>query len=353
MSGRMALFRTGLRLLVYLLFTAAILTALYLIPQSAPAVLAVAGLGGFVVALAHLRHTGLALAAALAPFPGILWFGNSAYALVIAFCLLSVSAYADALLKGQDAPTALAKPFPALTGTLGFAILWSLHIAVQLQSLLAASAAAFLFLPALVLTQQFDEDAVVRGNRRREKALRFFSFAARIAEPRWSYALTGAGLILAVLGFFQIVRQPPLFDWLAAPVAGALVLVLTRDGRGAVAATAAAALVLLFTGGVGGALLLFLLFALNLGRAAAFWRRLRESETLAWTRAIEDHSAAILFAGLAAMITAVPRGGPSAALHAGIGLVAALILYPAFSGVLHALLPRRRNLEELYRTSAS
>jgi hypothetical protein len=349
----MASLRTSLRFLVYLLFTSAILAALYFVPQPEPAALALAGLGGFAVALTHLRHTGLALAAALAPFPGILWFGNSAYALVIAFCLLSASDYADALLKGQDAPAALAKPFPALAGTLGFAILWSLHLAVQLQSLLAASAAAFLFLPALVLTQQFDEDAVVRGNRRREKALQFFSFAVRIAEPRWSYALTGAGLILAVLGFFQIVRLPPLLDWLAAPVAGAIVLVLTRDGRDAVAATAAAALVLLFTGSVGGALLLFLLFALTLGRAAALWRRLRESETLAWTRAIEDHSAAILFAGLAAMITAVPRGGPPAALHAGIGLVAALILYPAFSRVLHALLPRRRNLEELYRASAS
>ena len=351
MRGKMAM--SAFRLLVYLLFAAAILAALYFVPQPAPVALAMAALGGFVVALVHLRQTGLALAAALASFPGILWFGNAPYALIIGFCLLSAAAYADALLKGEDAPAALAKPLPALAGTLLFAIVWSLHVTVQLQGLLVTAAAAILFLPALVLTVPFDEDAVVRGNRRREKAQRIFAFAARIAEPRWSLALTGAGLVLAVLGYFQVTRQPPLFDWLAAPLAGVLVLALTRDTRSAFAALAAAALVLLFTGGVSGTLMLFLLFALVLGRSAAGWRRRRKSETMAWTRAIEDHGAAILFSGLAAMIAAVPRGGPVAALHAGFGLATALILFPAFAGTLHALLPGRRSVEELYRPSAS
>ena len=338
-----------LRLLSLLLFAAAILAALYFSPQPDPWALALAGLGGFVVALAYLRHAGLALAAALAPFPGILWFGNSAYALIVAFALLAAGAYANVLLKGEDAPAALAKPFPALAATLLFAILWSLHAAVQLQSLLATAAATILFLPALVLAVPVGEDALTRGNRQRETTLQFFTFAARLAEPRWSVALTGAGLVLAVLGYFQILDPPPVLDWLAAPVVGVLVLALTRDSHGAIAATAAAALVLLFTGGVGGALMLFLLFAATLGRAAALWRRLGDAETLAWTRAIEDHGAGIAFAGLAAMIAAVPRGGLSAALHAGIGLAAALILFPAFAGALHALMPRRRKIEDLYR----
>ena len=155
--------------------------------------------------------------------------------------------------------------------------------------------------------------------------------------------------MLAVLGYFQITNQPPLFDWLAAPVAGALVLALTRDSRAAFAATAAAALVLLFTGGVGGTLMLFLLFVLTLGRAAALWRRRGDTQTLAWIRAIEGCGAGIAFSGLAAMIAAVPRGGALAALHAGIGLGAALILFPAFAGALHALIPRRGALKELYR----
>lgn len=338
-----------LRFLSLLLFAAVILAALFFSPQRNAWGLALAEMGGFLVALAYLRHAGLALAAALAPFPGILWFGNSAYALIVGFSLLATGAYADALLKGRDAPRALARPFPALAATLLFAILWSLHEAVQLQSLLATAAATILFLPALVLAVPMDEDAVTRGNRRREIALRFFSFAAGIAEPRWSMALTGAGLVLGVLGCFQVVHQPPLFDWLAAPIVGALVLALTDDGRSAFAALTAAALVLLFTGGVGGALMLFLLFASALGRAAAEWRRRNEFETLAWTRAVEDHGPGILFAGLAAAIAAVPRGGPSAAWHASIGLAAALILFPAFSRALHALIRGRRKVEDLYR----
>ena len=338
-----------LRLLSLLLFAAVIAAALCFSPQADPWALALAGLGGFVVALAYLRHAGLALAAALAPFPGILWFGNSAYALIVAFSLLATGAYADALLKDEDAPIALAKPFPALAGALFFAIFWSLHVAVQLQSLLATAAATVLFLPALVLAVPIDEEAVARGNRRRETMLRFFAFAARIAEPRWSLALAGAGLVLAVLGYFQITNQPPLFDWLAAPGVGVIILALTRDGRAAFAATAAAALVLLFPGGVGGTLMLFLLFALTLGRAAALWRRRGDAQTLAWTRAMEGCGAGIAFAGLAAMIAAVPRGGPLAALHAGIGLAAALLLFPAFAGALHALVPRRGAIKELYR----
>ena len=140
-----------LRLLSLLLFAAVIAAALCFSPQADPWALALAGLGGFVVALAYLRHAGLALAAALAPFPGILWFGNSAYALIVAFSLLATGAYADALLKDEDAPIALAKPFPALAGAVLFAIFWSLHVAVQLQSLLATAAATILFLPALIL----------------------------------------------------------------------------------------------------------------------------------------------------------------------------------------------------------
>ena len=90
-----------------------------------------------------------------------------------------------------------------------------------------------------------------------------------------------------------------------------------------------------------------------LGRAAAAWRAAGESETLAWTRAIEEQGATILYAGLAAMIAAVPRGGPAAALHACFGLIAALILFPAFSGALHVAVPQRRSVEELYRSNAS
>jgi hypothetical protein len=353
MRGKMAPVLYGLRFLTILLFAAATIAAFFYVPQPVPWAPGLAALGVFGVALARLRHPGLALAAALAPFPAILWFGTSAYALIIAFALLTIAAYGDAVLKNENGLAAIAKPLPALAGTLLLAILWSLHAPVQLKSLLATAAATLVALPALVLTAGFDDDAIVSGNRQRETALRIFALVARIAEPRWSLALSGAGVVLAVLGYFQIARQPPLFDWLAAPLAAAILLVLTRDVRGAVAALAASALLLLFAGGVSGALLLFLLFAVALGRAAAAWRAAGESETLAWTRAIEEQGATILYAGLAAMIAAVPRGGPAAALHACFGLIAALILFPAFSGALHVAVPRRRSVEELYRSNAS
>jgi hypothetical protein len=347
MRGKMAPVLYGLRFLTVLLFAAATIAALYNVPQPLPWAPVLAALGVFGLALSRLRNAGLALATAVAPLPAILWFGTSAYALMLAFAMLTTAAYGDALLKEENGLAAFARPLPALAGTLLFAILWSLHAPVQLKSLMAIAAATIVSLPGLVLTVRINEDTVTSGNRQRETALRIFALVARIAEPRWSLALSGAGVVLAVLGYFQIARQPPLFDWLAAPLAAAILLVLTRDVRGAVAALAASALLLLFAGGVSGALLLFLLFALVLGRAAG------ESETLAWTRAIEEQGATILYAGLAAMIAAVPRGGPAAALHACFGLIAALILFPAFSGALHVAVPRRRSVEELYRSNAS
>ena len=339
----------GLRFLFLLFFAFAILAALYFVPQPAPLALAGAALGGFAVALMCLRHPELALAAALAPFPGILWLGASAYALLLAFTILTAAAYGNALLKSEDGLAALVKPLPALIGTLLLAFLWSLHMPVQLQSQLATAAATILLLPPLILAVHFDEDAIVRGNRWREASLRIFSFAARITESRWSLSLSGVGVVLAVLGYFQLGHHPPLFDWLAAPACAAIIFVLTRDGHSAVAALAASALLLLFTAGVSGALLLFLLFTLLLGRAAAAWRHQGESEAMAWTRAFEDQGAIVAFAGLAAMIAATPRGGAPAALHAGFGLVAALILFPAFAGALRTLVPRRRSVQELYK----
>jgi len=353
MRGKMAPVLYGLRFLTVLLFAAATIAALYDVPQPVPWAPVLAALGVFGLALSRLRNAGLALATAVAPLPAILWFGTSAYALMLAFAMLTTAAYGDALLKEENGLAAFARPLPALAGTLLFAILWSLHAPVQLKSLMAIAAATIVSLPGLVLTVRFNEDTVTSGNRQRETALRIFALVARIAEPRWSLALSGAGVVLAVLGYFQIARQPPLFDCLAAPLAAAILLVLTRDVRGAVAALAASALLLLFAGGVSGALLLFLLFAVALGRAAAAWRAAGESETLAWTRAIEEQGATILYAGLAAMIAAVPRGGPAAALHACFGLIAALILFPAFSGALHVAVPQRRSVEELYRSNAS
>ncbi len=272
MRGDSAHFFHRLRLPILLFFAALALWGAYAVPEPAPVTLAAAAVGGFLAAYARLRHIGLALAASVAPLPGIFWFGQAAYALSIAFAILMAADYSDALLKEQNPYTALARTLPPLAGTLLFACLWSLHVPVQLPALLASAAATALCLPPLALSVAFPEQAIVRGNRQREKLLRLFAWFSPIAEPRWSISLSGVALVLAVLGYFQIAAKPPAFDWLAAPLAGALLFAFTRDIHAGLAAIAAAALVLLFTGGLGGAMLLFLLLAVSLERSSGRYR---------------------------------------------------------------------------------
>jgi hypothetical protein len=353
MRGEGTPFFLRLRLPILLVFAGLALWGAIAVPEPQPAALAAAGLGGFLAAYARFRHGSLALAAALAPLPGILWFGHAAYALSIAFAILMTAEYSNALLREQNPYAALARALPPLAGALLFACLWSLHGPVQLPGLLAAAAATALCLPPLALSVTFGESEIVGGNRQREKLLRIFAFAGNIAEPRWSITLSGIGLVLAVLGWFEITILPPVFDWLAAPAAGLLIFAFTLDIYAAFAGLAGGGLILLFAGGVGGALLLFLLFALFLARAAGRFRIHGETAQMAMRRAMEEEGSSILFAGLAAMIAAAPRGGAAAALHAGSGLIAALVLFPAFAGALRWAFPARRSVEEIYRTSAS
>jgi hypothetical protein len=210
-----------------------------------------------------------------------------------------------------------------------------------------------LCLPPLALSAGFGEEALVRGNRQREKTFRLLAWFSSIAQPRWSISLSGVGVVLAALGYFQIAIKPPAFDWLAAPLMGALILAFTADIYATVAAMAASALLLLFSGGLGGALLLFLLFAIYLERSSSVFRGQGGDAVMAARRAIEERGSAILFAGLAAMIAASSRGGVVAAVHAGCGLIAALIFFPAFTGMLRAIFPARRSIEDIYRTNVS
>jgi len=336
----------ALRYLTLACFFALCLAEAYFLPP--PMSLFLAALGGFLVMLASLGHPGLALAAALAPLPGILWFGPSAYALAVAFTFLMAYGWNEARLKNEDVFAGLWSLAPALCGALLFALAWSFHDKAQLGSLIAASAASLLCFPVLAATVPFGEDEITRANRRREKFLRYAILAAPLGEPRWSISVSGVGLVLAALGWFDMAHPLHPLDWLAAPGAGLLMLFLTRDIRGALAGLAASGLLLLFAGAVNGALLLFLVFALDLGCSAARWRKQGENESHAWMRTIEDCGPIVLAAGLTAMVVAIPRGGFAASLHAFYGLAAALIFYPAFTGALYAIFPRRRSVEELY-----
>jgi hypothetical protein len=341
------------RFLILFVFLGSALAALHFVPPSAPFDLMLAALGGFAAALALLRNWEMALAAALAPLPGALWFGPSPYGLCVALAILMAAARQDALLKTDVSKAAFWKCLPALAGALFFALLWALHAPVQLRSLVASGLAVTLFLPALALSVTLDEDAIARGNRQREMLLRIFAYPAHLAEPRWSMSFTGAGLVLAVLGYSRISHHPPAFDWLSCALIALIVMMLSRDGRSALAALAVSALLLIFTGGVSGAQLLFLLFVLILARAAKGWCAAGETAPIAFLHTIENIGPPILFAGLAAMIAAFPPGGVPAVLHAAYSLVGSLILFPAFAGTLYALFPGRRSIEERYRAKAS
>lgn len=136
--------------------------------------------------------------------------------------------YGDALLKEYNPYAALTRAMLPLLGTLVFALLWSLSASLQLESLLAAAAATALCLPPLALGVSYGEDAIIRGNRLREKTLRLFTFAGHLAEPRWSVSLTGAGVVLVVLAGFRSpanrlcwigwLRRLPVCCYLRSPV---------------------------------------------------------------------------------------------------------------------------------------
>ncbi len=333
---------------LYCLFGAAGFGALYFVPQHQPGSVLAAALGGFAAAFILLRQWQFALAAILVPLPAILWLGASAYALELALAILMTSAYEAALRRGSDPLAALGAILAALAGVLLFALLWSLHTPVQLAALLASSAVTGWSLPALAMSLAVSEDTIMRGNRAEESWRHLCGFAHFLAEPRWSLALAAAGLVLAVLGYFQAAMRPPRFDWLALIIVAAIFAAMSRNPRQALAAAGAGALLLLFSGGVNGSLLLYLLFAMVLGAAAAQAQDRGERAPAAWGRVLEDHWAVIFFAGLAAVAAAWARSGIVPAWHAGFGLLAALILFPALAGALEHLFPPRRSVEELY-----
>ena len=185
----------SLRLVLIFFFGSVFLAALHLghLPDPKPMALAMGG--AFALALLRLRHVALALATVIAPLPGILLFGPSAYALSLAASLLMAANYADARLQDQNGLAALFRPVPALVITVIFAFGWALHAPVRQESLTAASLCVIFFLPGFALASGFNENAIARGNRFREIQLRFFSLAAGMAQPRWCIALSGAGLV--------------------------------------------------------------------------------------------------------------------------------------------------------------
>lgn len=277
-----------------------------------------------------LRHLPLALAICAAPLPGalVIWAGHHpplpVYGFGAGVAVLAATGVARTRIAGGVADWT-----PVLLAGCGGTLLmllqdWPLGVGFAVANLCALGAAAGLRLAV------FDEDAIARANRLREQSAILLEGWSVLAEPRWGWALAGAALVLAVVGWF---RQP--LHLTAADATGLAVLLLAllgtaRDWRAALAALLAGLVMLLFVPGL--PQFGFLVLPLGLGMAA----QANANRRLALERAGGLASAGI--AGLAGL------GGT--ALGA---LLAGLVLFPALMTVLHVMFTPRRSVEQLYR----
>ncbi len=339
-----------MRFALLLVFAAVMLAALLTNPHPPATALGLAVLAGLLPALALLRQAGLALGATLSALPGALWLGAAAYPLCLAFAVLLAAAWRDSVLMEKKRP-GVGPVFAGLAGAMLLALAW--YTRQPLAALAASALSAAVFVPVFARGFPMGDLAITRGNRQREAWARLMASGTRITEPRWGISLAASGVVLAVLAWTRITPSPPLLDVLAMPAAAAIVFLLTRDMRAALGGLGAAGLVLLFTQNVGAPLLLFVLLAGTLARAVFLRHRVLEPWRLGWSRALEEQGIALLCAGLAAILAMGVLEGLFAGLRMGCGLVAALLLFPAFTSALHAIWPPRRSVEELYKASAS
>lgn len=275
------------------------------------------------------RHLLLALAIALAPLPGALFLlaAHGAPLPVYGFGAAASAFMAAGVLRARIANTVPDwTPLLLAAGAGSLLMLlqnWTLGMGFAGASLCALAGAAVLG------ASRFDEDVIARANRQQERWAFLVEGWGRVAETRWAWALSGAGLTLVVIGVFR----PALLSF--ADVTGEAFLLLTllgttRDWRAALAAALVGALLLLFAPG----LPQFGFLVLPLGMRMAG----REQGELV---SALDRAGGLMLAGLA---------GLTAISWAALGAVlAGLILFPALTAVLHRMFTPRRSIEQLYR----
>jgi hypothetical protein len=123
-----------------------------------------------------------------------------------------------------------------------------------------------------------------------------------------------------------------------------MVFLLARDWRAALAACLCAALLWLFRGE--SALPFFALAAFLLAARA---RGQKEEGIGAWRRTLEEEGAGLLCAALAGVILLAVFAG-DAGLAAFEAFVAGLLFFPALAAALWTVFPRRRSVEQIYRS---
>ena len=237
---------------------------------------------------------------------------------------------------------------PLCSAPLAVALGWSLWDRAGFDDLLFACLSVLLAVPVGTIFLPFGEHFHLAANRARERRAPLAERAARLAQPRWTISVCGIALVFAVLGLFEIAAWPPPADWLGAALVGLVLLAIGRDGRASLAGLVSASLLLLYGQGMNPSLLLFTLLALFLARRT---RRTQDGDPVtAWARALEDNAVPVFFAGLGAALTAtILNGARAGALEAG-AAIAALLFFPALTLALHHLFPKRRSVEEFYKS---
>jgi hypothetical protein len=354
------------------------------------------------IAYMHLRHLGLAAIVALSPLPGLIAaapfaiaHGLSDSGLLAIYGVAYVMAtnvgggLARRVLAEQDAISAsraifadVALPAALTLATTAAVIIGWLFRDVLLLGLGAAAALVAAGLSTMFLTPlagsvlRFGEGFHADANRARERREKWLQLASRIVEPRWGLSATGVALACATLGAFGAAPLLAKSTLLAQPMwwvaTGFLLFAATfavgREWREALAATLALAVSVLLglwlwgraTGHLNAASFLEVaiaaaatLFAeaslLSLNRR---YQCAGDTVSVARLRAIEDLAVASWFGVLGAAGAILPW----ILLHGAIASLAGLFLLAgagaflaaAMATALHALLPRRRSLDELY-----
>jgi len=348
----------------------------------------------FALAYGLTRHLLLAAIAAIAPTAGILWgdtigliFGVplAAPSLAVAFGVVLSFVFADCVvaraLDGDDTRSAartaaMASWRPLLGGAvIAFAMLavavrdpWFRQISLSTFLQLAGSGvAAVAMLWAAAPYFVFSEESVTRLNRVRETRTRRAYTISLISMPRWGLSVSGIGLVAAVLGFFGAEDTLGAGGWAVLTVLLlALLLSFSLSGRwrnalALVFSVAVSALLgfwswtELASSGMPDVIVLIEAVAVSFGLMLALVSRERSlgathNDSVARLLAVEELTMPVVYIALAMIVPTImlgSSGGLAAVALAG-GVACALLLGPAATTALEALVPRRKSVTELY-----
>jgi hypothetical protein len=333
------------------------------------------------VSYIQFRHTALALVVVLVPLPGAalatwLQAPGLAPAYLCGFFIANVLA-ARITMKICDGEQISQAIKDAGRGAFSL-LLWPGVLCVCIAAAFAAlsrdagglltaacvalSCISVLVLPLGARLLAYGGEFVTRANRAWEMRDRRLDGLAFIVQPRWGWAVSGIGLIFAVLGFFgapQDVRSTPFDVWVLAAMGAlfaATAYLATRDLRRAIAFCITMAILFCLARWTDHRLALadrdpWLLLALaalptlTMAASSAAFARDGDNAAVAMLRSLERLAANIVFFCFGAAASMFVLGPIAGAVLALCGSVAALLVFPALTAAIFDLLPPRISLD--------